>query len=275
MCLALGLSVLAAGCGGGAGAGTSGAMGGGAGAGTSGAMGGRASGAMGGGASMGKGQMLGGSARTRVLADARLPRRPAAPVSWIAFEVRLRPGQRVRHRHGFAFVYARRGPQVLRSGSRGTLVQPGRASAVGAGAPHVHRAATGSPSIYWEVLLARPGAAPPPGTEARRVFESRPVRGLPSRPQAVFVEVLLPGRGAMTTVHKHPGPELIYVSSGMFTYQSGATPPRMMMPGDTASLPPATAVQKRDPQGGAARFLSWFLVDPAKPFATGAAFGRR
>lgn len=231
-----------------------------------GAMGGGAmgSGAMGGGA-------LGGSAMAMALARQRLTGPPPASAAWIAFSVRLSPGQRLEHRHAFSFVYPRTGGQMLTVGPRMIMLGAG-AAAVASGARHVHWASSRSPSVFWEVLLAPSAAATPPrGAAPSPLFRSAPLVRVPPRAEAAFVEVRLPP-GGRTSVHTHPGPEFIYVTNGSFKYQNGIIGTRTVSRGSSEQIPPRVPVQKRNPGARPARFLSWFLVDPRRPFASPARF---
>jgi quercetin dioxygenase-like cupin family protein len=104
------------------------------------------------------------------------------------------------------------------------------------------------------------------------VFESEPLQGIPANPVASFLSVRAPARGGQTTVHTHPGPEFIYLLSGQIDYQNALIGTRRMRPGDAEGIPPDTPVQKRNPYAKDAVFLSWFLVDPDKPFAPATRF---
>jgi quercetin dioxygenase-like cupin family protein len=73
-------------------------------------------------------------------------------------------------------------------------------------------------------------------------------------------------------VHTHPGPELIYTLSGEIDYQNGLVGSKRLGPGALEGIPPGVPVQKRNPSDREATFLSWFLVDPKKPFAPRAEF---
>jgi quercetin dioxygenase-like cupin family protein len=215
---------------------------------------------------------LGGGARTQTLARMRLRGRLPGERAWVAHEVRLAPGDPIRHAHEAAFVYARRGAHSLTVDAGAKILAPGEGAAVAAGTPHRH-AARAPGSAFWEVRLAAPGSPPPPPAEkARRVFASRPLEGIPAAPAALFIEVVVPPRGGRTTVHTHPGPEFIYQLSGRIDYQNAIVGTKRLGPGGAEAIPPGTAVQKRNPFRRAATFLSLFLADPAKPFAPKASF---
>jgi quercetin dioxygenase-like cupin family protein len=215
---------------------------------------------------------LGGSAATRALARTRLDNRPAGQLAWVAHETRLEPGQTVAHRHELAFVYARRGSHTLRGAGRKRSLREGEGAAVEADRPHRHEAG-GDGSTVWEIRLARPGSEAPGGAgSARRVFESEPLEGIPTPARASFIEVSVPPRGGRTTVHTHPGPEFIYQLSGRIDYQNAIIGTRRLGPGGAEGIPPDTAVQKRNPFARPATFLSFFLVDPDRPFAPKARF---
>jgi quercetin dioxygenase-like cupin family protein len=204
-----------------------------------------------GGAGMGA---LGGGTRVETLAKARLAEPPAGELVWVADEFRLEQGGKLAHAHEPAFVYTRRG-----AGEAAAFVR--------AGTRHTHH----GDAVLWEVRLAGPGSAAPEGA-SRRVFESEPLEGVPSPAAVSFLEVTVPPRGGSTTVHTHPGPELIYQLDGRIDYQNAIVGTRRLGPGGLEGIPPDTAVQKRNPFERPATFLSWFLVDPDKPFAPRASF---
>jgi quercetin dioxygenase-like cupin family protein len=215
---------------------------------------------------------LGGSAATRALARSRLDERPPGGLAWVANETRLEPGETVEHRHQPAFVYARRGSHMLRGAGGQRSLREGEAAAVAADQPHRHEAG-GDGSTVWEIRLAHPGSEAPGGAgSARRVFESEPLEGIPTPARASFIEVSVPPRGGRTTVHTHPGPEFIYQLSGRIDYQNAIIGTRRLGPGGAEGIPPDTAVQKRNPFARPATFLSFFLVDPDRPFAPKARF---
>jgi quercetin dioxygenase-like cupin family protein len=207
---------------------------------------------------------LGGSASTETIARLRLRDTPGGPLVWTAHEVRLMPGQMIEHEHQPAFVYARSGQPSLEGGADGAAVE--------AGVRHRHEAGDAE-AVYWEIRLARSGAPPPPGVrDARPVFESDPLEGIPAPAEASLIEVRVPPRGGSTTVHTHPGPEFIHQLSGRIDYQNEIVGTKLLGPGDAEGIPPGTAVQKRNPYLEPATFLSLFLVDPDRPFAPGASF---
>jgi quercetin dioxygenase-like cupin family protein len=210
---------------------------------------------------------LGGSARVDTLARTDLATRPSGEASWIADEVRLEPGDVIEHSHELAFAYARRGSQTLRAGGAERSIPEGGGAAVPADSRHRHAAGERG-AVLWEIRLARPGAAPAAGvTRASRLFESEPLEGIPVPAEASFLSVSVPPRGGRTTVHTHPGPELIYQLSGRIDYQNALIGTKRLGPGALEGIPPGTAVQKRNPFSRPAVFLSWFLVDPDRPFA--------
>jgi quercetin dioxygenase-like cupin family protein len=215
---------------------------------------------------------LGGSASTQVLARTMLTERPPGELAWVAHETRLEPRETIAHRHELSFVYARRGSHSLRSGGRQASLPQGAGAVVDAGARHLHEA-RGDGSTFWEIRLAARGSpAPPRAGPSRRVFESEPLEGIPSPAEASFIEVRVPPRGGRTTVHTHPGPEFIYQLSGRIDYQNAIIGTRRLGPGGAEGIPPDTAVQKRNPFARPATFLSFFLVDPDRPFAPKASF---
>jgi quercetin dioxygenase-like cupin family protein len=215
---------------------------------------------------------LGASAGTRTLARTRLDERPSGELAWVAHETRLEPGETIAHRHELSFVYARRGSHTLHAAGGRSSLREGEGAAVESGLPHRHAAGSDSPA-FWEVRLAPPRSGAPPGVgPARRVFESQPLDGIPAPALASFIEVTVPPRGGRTTVHTHPGPEFIYELSGRIDYQNAIIGTRRLGPGGAEGIPPETAVQKRNPFARPATFLSFFLVDPDRPFAPKARF---
>jgi quercetin dioxygenase-like cupin family protein len=212
---------------------------------------------------------LGGGAHVDTLAGATLAARPPGALAWIAEEIRPPAGEGLTHRHELAFVYARRGSHRLHAAGRERTLAAGQGASVGGGTPHRHGADDGA--VLWEFRLARPGAAPVRGA-TRRVFESEPLHGIPTPAEASFLAVTLAPRGGRTTVHTHPGPELIYQLSGRIDYRNALIGTKRIGPGGFEGIPPGTAVQKRNPYKEPAIFLSWFLVDPDRPFAPKASF---
>ncbi len=220
--------------------------------------------------SMGGGA-LGGNAVTTELARVVLDEAPPGEVAWVAHEVPLAAGASIEHSHQFAFAYAREGSQSLAAGAAARELREGEGAAVTAGEVHRHGAVSGT-AVLWEIRLAAPGSAPPGGAlDSRLVFESSPLEEIPAGPMAAFVHVLVPPDGR-TSVHTHPGPEFIYQISGKIEYQNAIIGSLEMSPGDAEGIPPETPVQKRNPFEGDAAFLSWFLVDTSKPFASPARF---
>ena len=231
--------------------------------------------------SMGGGA-LGGSAVTTLLArevitldetpgEETTGEETTGALAWMAHEFRLGTGESVEHSHEFAFVYAVTEPHLLTQGSEGQRLEPTQGAAVRPGSAHRHEA-PGGPSVFWEIRLAAPGSPASPNVpKAVLVFESSILEGVPSRPLAAFVHVLVPS-GAETSVHTHPGPELIYQIVGRIVYQNALIGAREMESGEIEGIPPRIAVQKRNPFAQDAEFLSWFIVDLAQPFASPARF---
>jgi quercetin dioxygenase-like cupin family protein len=212
---------------------------------------------------------LGGGARVETLARASLRSPPPSPTVWVADAFRLRPGHVVTRAGDFAFVYARDGRlSLLLDGARRTL-EAGEAAPAPAGTQRMYRTVEPG-STGWEIRLARRGSPLPDG--ARRIFESEPLEGIPERAALSFLSVTVPPRGGRTTVHTHPGPELVYELSGTIDYQNALIGTRRLGPGGLEGIPPNTPVQKRNPYREPAVFLSWFAVDPSQPFAPAASF---
>lgn len=218
------------------------------------------------------GGALGGNADTELLADASEVAVPDGVVSWVAHEVRLADGDSLTHAHSFAFVWAAEGRHTVSFGDDEASIEQGGSVAVTANGEHAHSARDGD-SVFWEIRLAAPDAGVPPGAQdAVLVFASEPLEGIPADPTASFVEVVIPPQRGETSVHTHPGPELIYQLSGDIIYENAIIGEIQLGPGGIESIPPDTAVQKRNLASTQAVFLSWFLLDPSQEFATGAAF---
>ena len=219
------------------------------------------------------GGALGGNASTLVLAEAEAVNVPAGDLSWVADEIRMEQGQSIEHAHSFSFVWAAQGDHSVEIDNETRNLAPGEGHAIAADRTHLHRAGDEA-AVFWEIRLAQPDAAPPPGvTDVRRVFTSEVLEGVPDQPRASFVEVVVPPNGGETSVHTHPGPELIYQLSGEIIYENALIGERRLGPGGLEGIPPDTPVQKRNPTDEDAVFLSWFLLDPGQPFASAAFFG--
>lgn len=208
---------------------------------------------------------LGGNAKVATLARAPVESRPPGDAAWNALRVELQPGEKVEHEHPLSTVYAQRGAHTLTVGSEEEVIDAQGGAIVAAGQAHVHEA-TDEPSVFWDVLLAEPGAQLPGVPDAQRVFETEPLEDVPDQAEVAFLDVVLPP-GGQTTVHSHPGPETIYVTNGPFDYQNDIEGTTTVDAGALKSIPPDTAVQKRNPGDGRPRFLSWFIVDPSQEFA--------
>ncbi len=217
------------------------------------------------GGSGGGSNALGGGAEVETLAGFTLARVAAGPLAWVTDEYRLAAGAIVEHAHESAFVYARGGASLL----GGKSLDEGAGAAVAGQTSHRHAAPQDASSVVWETRLAAPGAPPPPG--GRRVFAGPRLRGIPAAPAASFLLVRI-SPGGETSVHTHPGPELIYQLSGRILYQNALIGTVPLGPGGVEGIPPSTAVQKRNRSDADAVFLSWFLVDPDEPFAPAASF---
>lgn len=217
------------------------------------------------------GEALGGNAATSLLAQTILEAGLEGQVAWLAHEVVLPPGQSIEHSHEFAFVYARQGPHTLTEDGTPLTLEKTHGAPIRSGRPHRHGASSDT-SVFWEVRLAKPGAGAPSGANgAKLLFESEPFGGVPRTSLAAFVHVLVPPDG-QTSVHTHPGPEFIYLIDGEIVYENALIGAIRMVPGDHEGIPAGVAVQKRNPFSANAEFLSWFLVDPDQPFASGAQF---
>ena len=218
------------------------------------------------------GSALGGNAQTTVLGRAVLANENIVQdPAWIAHEVHLAEDETVEHSHEFAFLYAKEGPHRLTLDADRQVLEPGSGAEVAASTMHRHEGAEGA-SVFWEIRLAPPGSALPGELDnVRPIFESQVGGKIPPRPLAVFVYVLVPS-GGQTSVHTHPGPELIYTISGTIEYENKLIGTKVMGPGEFEGIPPGVPVQKRNTFEQDAEFLSWFLVDGAQPFASPARF---
>ena len=215
------------------------------------------------------GSALGGNAETVVLAQLQLDDIPSVPLAWVTHRLDLAEGQSLDHSHQMAFVYAEHGKHRLESGGGSDELETGQGAAVAAQVQHRHIAIDG-PSSFWETRLDRPGSQLLDPV-APTIFESEVLEEIPDGPLAVFVLVVVPP-GGETSVHTHPGTEFIYQSEGHIHYQNEIIGTKRLVPGDVEGIPPETAVQKRNAYEEDAAFLSWFLVDPARPFASPAVF---
>ncbi len=191
------------------------------------------------------------------------------PLAWVAHEAKLDVA--VTHSHERGFIYAADGPTTFSVGGDTFTLREGQAGWVGEDATHTH---SGEGS-FWEIRLAAPGTGAPESMEdAERVFESETLQGLPEGQAALKLVLVEVPTGGQTSVHTHPGPEFIYVTRGDIDYQNAIIGTREMGVGDSATLPADTAVQKRNPEGDTAAFLTFFVVDPSKPLAPDATFGQ-
>ncbi len=155
--------------------------------------------------------------------------------------------------------------------SVGQELEPGSGGEVAASTMHRHESVEGG-SVFWEIRLAAPGSALPGEVDNVRLMLESQVEGeIPPRPLAVFVYVLVPS-GGQTSVHTHPGPELIYTISGKIEYENKLIGAKVMGPEEFEGIPPGVPVQKRNTFEQDAEFLSWFLVDAGEPFASPARF---
>lgn len=222
---------------------------------------------MGDGMDNGMGMGLGDSAETVTLAEGTLAQLTAGGLVWAVYQAT--GNDRIEHVHAGGFVYALDGPHTLTlEGEERTLAE-GEALFLEFGADHSHHDGN-----FWDVTLAtlQPEGAPAVAG-AESVFVSDRLEGIPAPPVRVFfIEVALPGSGGQTAAHSHPGPEFIYVTDGPIEYQTALAETEQLADGDHRALAADTAVQKRNPRPERARFLSWFVVDPDRPFASEAEF---
>ncbi|CAN5647369.1 hypothetical protein BH20CHL1_BH20CHL1_05950 [soil metagenome] len=212
---------------------------------------------------------LGGTSTIEVLAEEQVDTLPSEPHTWVAHELQMEAGSEpVTHQHELGFIYAPDSEHTVTIDGEETRLEAGESVFIGQDVEHTHGAGT-----FWDIRLTRPGASPPAGLEdAAQIFASPELEGIPETPvQIRFIFAELPVDGE-TSVHTHPGSEYIYVTEGEIDYQNAIVGTEPMTVGDDHSLPANTAVQKRNPDGGPAVFLSWFIVDPDEPFAPEASF---
>lgn len=223
---------------------------------------------MGNGGMMG-GQMLGGTADTMVLAEQQVDALPEGSLAWTVFDLSPVQGEINITSPAPGFLYAHEGSHTVTVGSEEMMLEEGQAVFVGQGSDLSLSGGQG----LWHSVLASPDAQAPAGLEeAEVVASSGELQGIPETPvQLSFVLVDLP-MGTQTAVHQHPGPEYIYVTQGDIEYETGVSDTETLQVGDNSALQANTAVQKRNPMGNMASFISWFVVDPDMPFASDASF---
>lgn len=210
---------------------------------------------------------LGGNARSTVLAMGMVEQLTAGPLAWLGQDVAA-PTE-VAHTHAAGFIYAAHGRHTVMLDGEERTLEKGQAMFLEHGADHTH--ARGS---FWEITLATLQPEGPAALEnARVLFVSEPLEGIPEPPVSLsFVKVELPADRGETAIHAHPGPEFIYVTSGDLEYETALNETERLSEGDHRGLPPDTAVQKRNRQPEPAAFLSWFVLDPDRPFSSDADF---
>ena len=218
---------------------------------------------------MGGDQMLGGDAQTTTLAEQQLDTLPEEPLAWVGFDLSGIEGEINITSPAPGFLYANEGSHTVTVDGEEMTLDMNEATFVPEGAEVSLMSGQG----LWHIVLTDPEAdAPDALADAEVIFSSGELEGIPEPPvQLSFVLVELP-MGSHTSVHTHPGPEYIYVTQGEIEYQNAIIGTQMMAAGDDHALPANTAVQKRNPMGDTAVFLSWFVVDPDQPFASEASF---
>jgi quercetin dioxygenase-like cupin family protein len=212
---------------------------------------------------------LGGTSTIEVLAEEQVDTLPGGPHSWVAHEMRMEPASEpVTHQHELGFIYASDGGHTVMIDGEEVQLEAGQSVFIGQDVEHTH-----GEGAFWDIRLTGPNASPPAGLEdAAQVFASPELEGIPETPVDIrFIFAELP-EGGETSVHTHPGSEYIYMIQGDIDYQNAIVGTEPMTVGDHHSLPANTAVQKRNPDGGPAVFLSWFIVDSDEPFAPEASF---
>jgi quercetin dioxygenase-like cupin family protein len=211
------------------------------------------------------GGMLDGATSAIDLAVGSLESLPDGPLVWRAYEVEVDGAQPVRHAHEAAFIYIVTGEHELLVSTGAVRLVEEQGFFIEPGQNHTH-SRTG---LYWEIVLAEPGAAQSPdlaGTEP--VFESEALEGLPTQLAHLHMLLVELPPEDQTLVHNHPGPEFIYVIEGEIEYETATAGTVRLQEGDHRTLPAGAIVQKRNPTSRPARFLALFVLDPEQPFAT-------
>ena len=220
---------------------------------------------MGGDQTMGGGQMLGGDAQTTTLAEQQVDALPEEPLAWVGFDLSSIEGEINITSPAPGFLYTNESSHTVTIDGGEMSLEMSKAVFI----PEEANVSLMSGQGLWHVVLTDPEAnAPEALADAEVVFSSGELEGIPETPvQLSFVLVELP-MGSATSIHTHPGPEYIYMTQGEIEYQNAIIGTQMMKVGDDHAIPPDTAVQKRNPTGDMAVFLSWFVVDPDQPFAS-------
>lgn len=208
--------------------------------------------------------------RAEVLAEARPETLPEGDLVWAAYE--LPPGtgeERITHPHS-AFLYAVQGTPVVTIAGQEVEIAEGEAVYV---PPEFDHTLAGEGRLWKIVLTTADAGIPEALGEAREVFTSSVVEGIPT--ERVMLRVMraqLSPRG-QTPVHTHPGPEFVYVMEGIIEYETVPEGTRLLRRDDHELLPPDTPVQKRNQTGEMASLLALYLVDPDRPFTAETNFG--
>jgi quercetin dioxygenase-like cupin family protein len=214
--------------------------------------------------------MMGEGGEMTVLAEEQLDMLPEGPLAWTALDLSGVEGEINVTSPAPGFLYASEGSHTVTADGEEMMLGQGESVF----APQGTEVSLESGMGLWHIVLADPEAQIPAGLEGAEVaFSSGELEDIPEAPVAlIFALVDLPMMGSATTVHTHPGPEYIYVSEGEIEYETGLADTEMLTVGDDRALPADTAVQKRNPTGEPAAFLSWFVVDPEAPFAPETSF---
>ena len=87
------------------------------------------------------GEALGGTAVTTLLAQETLAAgETSGSLAWVAYEIRLGPGESLEHSHEFTFVYAKDGLHVLNEGGNRWRLAPTEGAVILSDALHPHEA---------------------------------------------------------------------------------------------------------------------------------------
>lgn len=214
------------------------------------------------------GEMLGGSAETAELASQEVDSLPETSLRWIVFDVAHVDDEVAVGSVAAALVYAHEGSHTVTLAGEEMNLEEGQASFVEGD----ELGLAGAEGLWLSLLIGADADIPAQLGDADVIAKSDVLRGVPQEAgQLSFVMVELPMDSA-TAVHSHPGPEFIYVTRGEIEYQTGVTGTEALSVADGRTLSAGVAVQKRNPAGERAAFISWFVVDPDAPFAMEASF---
>ena len=192
---------------------------------------------------------------------------PPAGAYWATQEVLIGRSQRVTHRHGLEFVYARKGDAVVRIGAETITIPEGKALGIPAGVVHTHLSG-GQPESRIVAAQLAPEEANWGDVAVAKARRTGPLAGYRQGPQMARANVVVLAPFAQTPVHTHPGPEAVYILDGPIVLQTEGKL-SMMLQGDLAIMPGDTPLQGRYIGGaGQGRFLALFVVAQDAAFQT-------